>query len=63
MKMNEPAHVHIEKGDADGKIWLEPALSVAYFRGFNSAEQNDIIDITTTNLMNFIKKWYEHFPK
>jgi hypothetical protein len=36
---DEPAHVHVEKGDAEGKIWLEPNLTAAYFRGFSSAEQ------------------------
>jgi len=27
---NEPAHIHEEKGDAEGKVWLEPVISVAY---------------------------------
>jgi hypothetical protein len=60
---DEPAHVHVEKGDAEGKIWLEPALSVAYFRGFSTGEQNEIMDITSGNLKSFIKKWYEYFGK
>ena len=59
----EPAHVHVEKGDAEGKIWLEPTFTAAYFRGFSSAEQNDIMDIALTNLKSFIKKWYEYFGK
>ena len=21
---SEPAHIHVKKGDAEGKIWLEP---------------------------------------
>jgi len=58
---DEPAHVHVEKGDAEGKIWLEPTIAVAYFRGFSSGEQNEIIDITSSNLKNFLKKWYEYF--
>ena len=60
---DEPAHIHVEKGDAEGKIWLEPDLAVAYFRGFNSAEQNDIMKFTVDNHNKFIKGWYEHFPK
>ena len=60
---NEPAHVHVEKGDAVGKIWLEPSVEVSYFNGFSSSEQNDIIDITEINSKNFIKKWHEHFSK
>ena len=60
---DEPVHVHVEKGDAEGKIWLEPSIKVAYFKGFSTSEQNDIIDIAESNSKNFIKKWYEHFPK
>jgi hypothetical protein len=60
---DEPAHVHVEKGDAEGKIWLEPNLTAAYFRGFSGAEQNDIMDIALTNSKNFLKKWYEYFAQ
>ena len=60
---NEPAHIHVEKGDAEAKIWLEPAFSVAYFKGFNSKEQNDIVRITHENISMFIEKWYEYFGK
>ena len=60
---DEPAHIQVEKGDAEGKVWLEPSMEAVYFRGFTSKEQNEIMDITRTNLKNFIKKWYEYFPK
>ncbi|HXB91330.1 MAG TPA: DUF4160 domain-containing protein [Puia sp.] len=60
---DEPAHIHVEKGDAEGKIWLEPSVQAAYFRGFNNAEQKDIVDIANNNLENLIKKWYEYFSK
>ena len=60
---DEPAHIHVEKGDAEGKVWLEPSMEAVYFRGFTSREQNEIMDITRANFENFTKKWYEHFPK
>jgi hypothetical protein len=28
---NEPVHVHIMKGSAEGKIWLEPSLESVLF--------------------------------
>lgn len=28
MENNEPIHVHVSKGDAVGKIWLEPEIAV-----------------------------------
>jgi len=65
---NPAAHMSLgvalrEKGDAEGKVWLEPSMEAVYFRGFTSREQNEIMDITRINLKNFIKKWYEYFPK
>ena len=60
---NEPAHIHVTKAGADGKLWLEPILSVAYFYGFNSSEQNEIIEIATTYYEQFKMKWYEYFSK
>ena len=60
---NEPAHVHVEKGEGEGKVWLEPSVSVAYFMGFSTREQNDIVKITRDNFSVFIQKWYEYFGK
>jgi len=60
---NEPVHIHVEKGEGEGKIWLDPSISVAYFMGFTTREQNDIIEITRENLPVFIQKWYEYFGK
>jgi len=60
---DEPAHVHVQKGDAEGKIWLEPLPSAAYFKRFSSAEQKDILDIVRNNIEYLISKWYEYFAK
>lgn len=60
---NEPAHIHVEKGSAEAKLWLEPSFSPVYFDGFNSREQNEIIEIARKNLLAFIQKWYEYFGK
>ena len=58
---NEPCHIHIEKGDAEGKIWLEPILKIGYLIGFNNNEQKDILDIVNKNQEQFKKRWHEHF--
>lgn len=60
---NEPAHVHVEKGDAEGKIWLEPSISLSYFKGFSTSEQSDVMQIVRDNFSLFIQKWYEYFGK
>lgn len=59
---NEPVHVHITKGNANGKIWLDP-ISVEYLFGFSNAEEKDILEIVEKNSENFKKKWNEYFNK
>jgi hypothetical protein len=58
---NEPIHVHVTKGDANGKVWLEPTVRAEYFMGFTGSEEKDIIGIIQTNSETFKKKWNEYF--
>ena len=60
---NEPIHVHVTKGSANGKIWLEPAMQVDFLIGFSNAEEKDILDVVNSNLEQFKKKWNEYFSK
>ena len=60
---DEPIHVHVTKGDASGKIWLEPSIEVEYLFGFSNSEQKDISEIVQVNSENFKKKWNEYFGK
>ncbi|CAD5253967.1 MULTISPECIES: DUF4160 domain-containing protein [unclassified Imperialibacter] len=58
---DELCHVHISKGKADGKIWLEPEINEEYLEGFKAQERAQIKKIVSTNRDNFIRKWYEYF--
>ena len=60
---NEPIHVHVAKADADGKIWLEPIIKIAYLHGFSSKEENYILEIVETNFELFKQKWNGYFGK
>ena len=55
--------LHVIKGDANGKIWLEPALSVAWLYGFNAKEEKEILLITKDQIDYFKNKWNEYFSK
>jgi Domain of unknown function (DUF4160) len=57
---NEPAHIHIEKGDATAKIWLQP-IDVENNYGFSNREMNQILKIITENQLNFIQFWHDYF--
>ncbi len=59
----EPIHVHVIKGDAEGKIWLEPGIEVAFMHSFTNGELKDILEITRDNYTLFKNKWYEYFGK
>ena len=63
MENNEPIHVHVSKGNAVGKIWLEPKIVVAYFYGFNTKEEKTIIRVINEYHEQFKTKWNEYFNK
>jgi len=58
---SEPVHVHVEKGDGVGKIWLEPSLMPQYFDRFKAKEKKDILKIVTDNQELLKAKWHEFF--
>lgn len=60
---NEPMHVHVVKGNAEGKLWLEPSIKVVYLHGFTAAEERDILEIVQANHEPFRQKWNEYFNK
>jgi hypothetical protein len=57
----EPIHVHVKRGDGDGKIWLTPSVKPAYLVGFTSQEEKRILEIATENRELIIAKWHEYF--
>jgi len=59
----EPAHVHVEKGEKDGKIWLEPQIKIKYLNDFKQKEQKIIMGIVADNIELFKAKWYEFFQQ
>jgi hypothetical protein len=58
---DEPIHIHVEKAEAEGKIWLEPAVRVAYLHRFSSREEKQIMEIVIANFEMFKDKWNEYF--
>ena len=58
---DEPCHVHVKKGEGDGKIWLEPELKEEYLVDFKSQEKTQIRKIVRERRDYFIQRWYEYF--
>ena len=60
---DEPVHVHITKGNANGKVWLEPEISIAYMHEFTTRETRQIMEIITDEIVTLKKKWNDYFSK
>ena len=57
---NEPPHVHVRKGDANAKLWLQP-ISLAFSEGYNPAELRRIRELTFEHQVFFVERWHEYF--
>ena len=60
---HEPAHVHVEKGEKDGKVWLEPEVKAKYLNDFKAQERKEIMRITNENVELLKTRWYEFFQQ
>jgi hypothetical protein len=56
----EPPHVHINRGGANCKIWLEN-ISVARNRGFAAHELGRALTLVRENRTMFLEAWYGYF--
>lgn len=56
----EPPHVHVMRGGAQAKIWLNP-IEVAYNRGYNSRELNRVVELTRQYQAELLEMWHDHF--
>lgn len=57
---NEPPHVHVDRGPASLKVWLEP-VEVARNRGFRAHEIGGIVAMVEEHRKALLEAWDEHF--
>lgn len=57
---NEPPHVHIDKGGASLKAWLEP-VELARNTGFRPSEINAILELVRQNQAKLLEAWHGYF--
>lgn len=58
--IREPPHMHVIRGGNEAKIWLQP-VAVEYNYGYNSAELNRIVQLTSQNQAQLLAAWHDHF--
>ena len=57
---NEPSHVHVDKGSATIKVWLE-TVEVAKSRGFRAHEIGGIVAMVEQHRTELLEAWHEYF--
>lgn len=57
---NEPPHVHVDRGEATIKIWLD-SLEVAKSRGFRAHEIGGIVAMVGEHRTTFLEAWHGYF--
>lgn len=58
----EPVHVHVTSRDgATAKFWIEPAIAVAYNRGFPAKVLSQLLRVIEERAEEIEKAWNEHF--
>lgn len=53
----ERAHMHIKKGNGQGKVWLEPEVEVFFLRGFKQQEKRQIMTLVNKHLSYLKQQW------
>ena len=59
----EPLHIHVRKGEAVAKFWLEPDISVAESYDLTSSELRELMEAVEKNRELIKRYWNEHFGK
>lgn len=57
----EPLHVHVRKGGATAKFWLEPQVALAESYGLSGQELNELAKVVGNNRQLIERAWYEFF--
>ena len=57
----EPLHIHVRKGDALAKLWLEPFPEVAESYKLSSHELNELLDVARRHKEEIERYWNEYF--
>ncbi|HTB32084.1 MAG TPA: DUF4160 domain-containing protein [Bacteroidia bacterium] len=57
---NEPAHIHINKGNGTAKYWLAPKIECEFTYGFKLSEERYIRETIQKEYKTLIAAWNEY---
>ena len=59
----EPMHIHVRKGEARAKFWINPFVAVVEAYRVDSAELRELAKVTEENRGLIERSWNEHFSE
>jgi hypothetical protein len=57
----ERRHVHVKKDGKHAKVWLEPAVELAYSRRYRSNEVNEAMRLVQDHWEQLVEAWNDFF--
>jgi hypothetical protein len=54
-------HIHVRKGSAVAKFWLQPIPEVAESYGMAAHELHELLDVAVDHAAEIERYWNEHF--
>ncbi len=58
---DEPPHVHVDRDERTAKLWLTPAVALAYNIGFRAKELREIRRLVEEHADQFLESWNDNF--
>ena len=57
---NEPPHVHVDRGGASAKVWLD-GIILASNAGYSAKELGDVLHLVRTHRQQLLEAWHGFF--
>jgi hypothetical protein len=57
----EPMHVHVQSGNAEAKVWIEPRVAIAASKRFNAKTLGEILEPVSSRREDIERAWHGHF--
>lgn len=59
-KPNEPPHIHVDRGGASAKVWLE-GVALAGNVGFSAKELGEVLRLVREHQTQLLEAWHDFF--
>jgi len=60
-EQNGPPHIHVWRGGAKAKFWLNPVVDLSTYQRFKRHELHEIERLVCEHQQAFLEAWDEHF--